>query len=177
MITKVIPMPDIFLECKGLVALVYNSVMRLEDAYRNGNHKEKSQRLKEFKQYRNFMAGQLEGSQLTIIEKISIYNQVYEMCLKILSHEREYYKIYHIVYNKTKHYASRCLTQIHNLEDLLHEKEELETAILIKEVAIAKLLNMRHHYQLVIDGISYSINNMNDQIKTMRDKIKDLEKE
>ena len=176
MITKIIQLPDMFLEVKGIIALIFDAVMRLEDAYKSGNQQERHLRLKQFRQYRQFFNGQVENDNFTLSQKIDLYNQLMRCCIQILSHDREFYQICPIIKRRTQHYVVRISERTDQLVKQLTEIQELEDAILVKEEAIDNLKKMRHHYQLIVDGVTYSVISMTAQLNEMLEKLDKISK-
>ncbi|HQB85343.1 MAG TPA: hypothetical protein PLZ69_02840 [Candidatus Pacearchaeota archaeon] len=174
--TKIINSPDMFLEVKGIIALIFDAVMRLEDAYKSGNQQERHLRLKQFRQYRQFFNGQVENGNFTLSQKIDLYNKLMNCCIQILSHDREFYQIYPVIKRRTQHYVVRISERIDQLVEQLTEVKELEEAIKIKEDAINNLKKMRHHYQLIVDGVTYSVISMTAQLNEMLAKLDKISK-
>jgi len=171
---KIIQLPDMFLEVKGIITLIFDAVIRLEQAYQTGNQPERHLRLKLFRQYRQFFNGQVENGNFTISQKIDLYNQLMEVCLKILAHDRDFYAVYPIIKKRTQHYIVRICKRLDTLVNQLAEEQDLINAIKVKEEAINRLKKGRHHYQLIVEGMTHSIENMEKQLEAMQGKLNKL---
>jgi len=171
---KIINLPDMFLEVKGIITLIFDAVIRLEESYKSGNQQERHLRLKQFRQYRQFFTGQVESDNFTLSQKLDLYNQLMDCCMNILSHDREFYKIHPTIKKRTQHYVVRIFERIEQIIDQLSEIKELEKSIKIKEEAINKLKKLRHNYRLTIEGVSYSIDDMTKQLNNMKKKLEKI---
>lgn len=109
---------DLMLEVKGIITLIYSAVIRLEDAYKFGNHDKKQEQLSLFKKYKQFFIGQVESDVFTDSQRLELYKDMYDVCRKILRHECDYYRMNRTIVSATNHYLIRILERIMKLEEI-----------------------------------------------------------
>lgn len=107
---------DMFLECKGIMTMIYDSVMRLEYAYKSGNQQRRHECLKLFKRYKDFYVGQIENNGFCNYEKKLLIKEMIGVCKLILSHNRDYYTLMPAITKQTQHYIVRLTERLDKLE-------------------------------------------------------------
>lgn len=165
---------DMILEVKGIITLIYDGVMRLEEAYRSGNWKEKRIQLKLFRCRRDFFYGQVESNNFSTCEKLKIYHEMQRACLLILKHETDLYHLNRTIVKATNHYLVRIMQRVGQLEDLIKEENEIRRAINLKKDGLAWLEAMRHKGELFLEGVKVSMLYHVEQIEKLEKRLLEL---
>ena len=158
---------SLFLETKGITALIYVNVMRLDEAYHKGITKEQQERLLEFKQYKDLLFRQIEGRNFDIFEKLSIYREMYRICLMVLKHNNEFYRIAPQITKQIQHYIVRILEKMEELEEELKSYDDVVRGINDKQEAIEKLKKMSYERWYDKTAIRAIINECGEQLKRL----------